>query len=145
MKKMLAWLLVLVLVLSLGGTALAAEEDTVWGSYTLAGMKTDNEEIDQETLAMMQTLGLTATLEINEDGTAVMDLFGEKEALFFDFGEERVRSDNDSWLDFTWEDGVLTIGNEEGFFRFVKGELEVSAARGPFRLYQLTEMVNVEG
>lgn len=145
MKKILAWLLVLTLVFSLGGTALAAEDEAaVWGSYTLAGLKTDNEEFTQETLSMMAALGMTATLEIYEDGSAVLDLFGEQEELTFDFAQWQVQVDG-GWMDFSWDEGVLTMGNEDGSFTFVKGQLDPPRTRGPFRLYQMTKMVNVEG
>lgn len=82
-KKVLALLLVAAMVFGLaacssGGGGGASEKPSPVGKYTMTGMEENGEATSQEDLDLLTSLGLTVTLEIKEDGTGILDLFGEQ-------------------------------------------------------------------
>jgi FtsP/CotA-like multicopper oxidase with cupredoxin domain len=138
MKKIWSILLAVALVFTLSVGALAADEDEIPGSYTLYNMDDGSGEDNSEAIAALAAMGMTGTLEIREDGSAVLDLFGETIDLEFDFEKETVIFVDDV-LDYDYEDGYLTFGDDEATFVFTKGELEVKGVDLAFDYYVLEE------
>lgn len=83
MKKLTALLLAALLLLSLGAAA-SAEEMPSAGAYTLTGMTDENGKSLEEEIAALTEMGEQAVLTVAEDGSAVLDLFGETAELRFD-------------------------------------------------------------
>ena len=81
MKKVLSLMLTLVLgasLFALAGCGGAANNDKNFiGTWELTGMSENGEEMLQENLELLKSLGLTVELIINEDGTCSLVLFGE--------------------------------------------------------------------
>ncbi len=138
MKKLMSWLLAAALICTMfAAPVLAAEPDEICGSYVLTeaddGSGTDSSQI----LAMLEAFGMTATLEIREDGTATLDLLGEKTELVFDF-ENKLVTAEDTAVPYTYTDGVLSFGNDEARFTFTKGGAAAPRRNGPFDYYETT-------
>lgn len=147
MKKTISLLLVLVLLLSVGGVqALAAGTDPeeIVGVYRLIAMDDGSGDDNTETLEMMAALGMLATLTVEEDGSAVIDLFGDTLELSFDFEAGTAGADGAN-IPYAYEDGVLTMTNDEYAFTFSKSTPETEKGVGPFDLYVLVGMVNADG
>ena len=47
------------------------------GSWKLAGMVSDGEEATAEDIAMLDVFGMSVGLDVNEDGTCALIMFGE--------------------------------------------------------------------
>ena len=76
MKKVLSLLLAAVLLCGLCGvSALAEGEADIFGSYTLIDMLDSSSDEDMtEAIQAMAALGMSATLTVNEDGSALIHL-----------------------------------------------------------------------
>ena len=61
--------------------------------------------------------GVGFTLEVKDDGTAVLDLAGDKTNLKYD---SKFFSDSESKSKYTFKDGVLTISSEDASMVFKK-------------------------
>ena len=101
MKKVLALLLIAVMVFALtacsGGGGGKADKPSPVGTFTLSGMSEDGEETSQEDLDLLASLGLSVTMEIKEDGTGVLNLFGEE-------------------MEFTWDaDNIIVEGEKQPY------------------------------
>ena len=110
MKKNVVGILAGVLLGSLvfSGTALAAAEDFA-GEWYLTIMKLGAEEMN------IADLGLEATLTINEDGTAKLDLMGEvEEASWSETDGGLVITVDGEDTDAVIEDGTLILSEGEG-------------------------------
>ena len=151
MKRLLTWLLILAMIGTLAVVpALADDEDEIWGSYVLADMDDGSGEDMTELLAIMASMGMSATLEIAEDGSALLNLFEEEEELIFDFDAMTVTTFNDEGeenvMPFVYEDGLLVFGDDEMSMTFTKGELAApSSSTGAFDLYTLEAIVDSDG
>ena len=98
MKKVLAMTLVLVMVFALcacGGKSLA-------GTWELISMKSDGVDYTE----MLQSTGVTITLQLNEDGTGYIDFAGEKEDITWD--KDGITSDGVK-VPFTTDGNTLTL------------------------------------
>ena len=90
------------------GAAFAAEKEDIVGTWYIKSMVEAGIEIDASTLSAM---GMSMTLTLNEDGTAVMEMTGQD-------AEEGTWSFEDSVLifevetPFTVEDGLLTMSTD---------------------------------
>lgn len=51
--------------------------ETFIGSWKLAGMVSDGEEATAEDIAMLDAFGMSVGLNVNEDGTCALIMFGE--------------------------------------------------------------------
>lgn len=141
MKKVWSILLVLVLVFTLSVGALAADEDEIPGTYSLSNMDDGSGKDMSSAIAAMAAMGMAASLDVHEDGSADFDLFGETMELQFDFENKTVSFEDES-LDYTFEDGILTFGNEEGAFIFTRGELELKESNTTFDYYVMEEFMD---
>ena len=147
MKKILAVLLAAILLCSLcGATALAEKYEEIFGEYTLINMlSADSDEDMTEMVQAMAAMGMSATLLVNEDGSAVMDMFGEQQELSFDFDAQTV-SDGEEVIPYSFDGEELIIGNEEQGFVFSKAGVELpERSGGPFSFYLLTELLDENG
>jgi len=79
------------MVFTIAGSALAAS-DTV-GTYKLSEMVEGEESYGSEYMDLMEAVGMTCMLYISDDGTALLDMFGETQEL-------------------TWDDSYLTADGE---------------------------------
>ena len=61
-----------------------------------------------EMLSTMSALGIYASLEIREDGTATINLFDETEDFKVDFKAKKFIVD-DNELSYIYKDGILTV------------------------------------
>ena len=86
-----AVLSLLVIVSILCCFAACGSGDEPSGTYTLVSMDADGMSVDKDEL---ETMGITAKITFNSDGTGEVDLFGEVE-------------------EFTWEDGTIDSNGEE--------------------------------
>ena len=128
MKKGIIALLACMFALSLalvgcgggGGDAKAA-----WvGSWDLVEMEENGQVTTSDDLQMLKDLGITVTLELNEDGTAALVIFGEKAE-----GEWEAKSATegtfkaeDAAVDMKIADGKLTMEQNGEKLVFEKAE-----------------------
>ncbi len=110
-KKFAALLLVVALVFSLvacssGG---GGGKPSPVGSYTLSGMEENGEAKSQEDLDLLASMGLTLTMEVREDKTGMMDLFGEQ--LEFEWDDESIIVDGVK-QPYTFDGTTLTMEND---------------------------------
>lgn len=153
MKKLLAWILTAVLLLgAFSVTALATDgEEEPWGVWYLTDITTgdaddDEAEMMRGVLQSMAASGNGPRLTIEEDGSAVMDLFGETTELQFDFDEMTVSSEGET-IPFTLEDGVLTMSSPDGdgtAMLFTRGSGNPKAV-GVFDYYFMESLVDDTG
>ena len=96
-KKLLAVACVIVMAISalaLSGCSIGNEEsgtktekksvESLAGKYELVEMSSGSESYGKDELEALKTLGYTIVLELNEDGTGALDMYGEKEDLTYD-------------------------------------------------------------
>jgi len=146
MKKTMIWLLaVLMLFHVLGAGALAAGED-ICGTWYLTDMDDGSGEDTSATIAAMNALGFSATLEIREDGTASIDLYGETHDFTADFEKELFVIGDDE-IPYILKDGLLTFGDEEMTMTFSPKvpSSKGSAGSQPFDFYEFIDMLDADG
>ncbi len=161
MKKILSWMLVLALIASLGcaGALAADDENEIVGIYTLVDMPgaeipgmdqiagmlgglglPESFEIDTAMLLKIMTvMGQTATLEIRDDGTAAMDLFGSGGEIEFDL-DTLTATVGEKSVTCTYEDGRLTFPIEGTILVFEK-ENPLARYSGAYDYYKLEKFV----
>lgn len=61
-----------------GGTSDEPDASTFAGTYEITAMVSDGEEASTEDLELMKSFGMEVNLDLNEDMTMDIDLFGEK-------------------------------------------------------------------
>ena len=144
MKRMLSLLLAAVLLIALCGvTAFADDASELVGSYVLTGIAGEGFDITPEILELFQKLGLSITLTVNEDGSAVMELLDETEQMRFNFAERTVIIDGELYS-YAYQDGSIFIDFGDGGLTFSKeGEEEKYA--GPFDFYVLQDLLDEDG
>ena len=146
MKKTIAWLLVvLMLCPALGLNALAAGNE-ICGTWYLVNMDDGSGEDYTEMLSTMSALGIYASLEIREDGTATINLFDETEDFKVDFKAKKFIVDDDE-LSYIYKDGILTFGDDETTMTFSREEPNAPAGSGakPFDYYEFIDMKEYDG
>ena len=145
MKKTIVWLLaVLLLCPALTAGVLAAEDD-LCGTWYLVNMDDGSGEDHSAEIAAATALGLSATLEIREDGTASINLYGETYDFTVDTKNKNLLI-NDKEIPYKFEDGVLSFGDEEMTMFFTRKEPEVkSTGEGVFDYYEFVEIVDDSG
>ena len=90
------------------------------GSWELVSMTQEGEETTQEDIETLKELGLCVYLDLNEDGTATLDTFGE--ALGGTWEEQgpdtAVMTTGDQTVDITLADGLLTLAQNKSSLTF---------------------------
>lgn len=146
MKKTIClMLIVLLLCTALSPAVLAAEDDLV-GTWYLTDMDDGSGEDNAEKIALMNSLGISATMEIRADGSATIDLFGESHDFTVDFKKGLFRiGDND--VEYILKDGALTFGDDEMTLTFSRQVSAVSGKPGTrvFDYYEFLDMVDYDG
>ncbi len=71
-----------------------------------------DEGIGEEKILGLQELDLQCTLQLNEDGTAVMDIYGEQETFSWT-NDELVYTESGEAVPFTADGTTLTVMDEE--------------------------------
>ena len=90
-----------------GGRAPEVPEEVVQpGTYDLYELQSPTEPISHESIEMMAALGLTASLELNEDGTGSLVLFGAPVPITWD--DENI-SYQGIKVSYEYKDGTLTL------------------------------------
>ena len=126
-KKLVSLLLVALMVFTLvacsssGGGSGAANKPSPVGKYVLTGMEENGEATSQEDLDLLKSLGLTVTMEIKEDGTGSMDLFGE--ALEFTWDADNIILEGEKQA-YTFDGSKFTIENDGTKMEFTISEGE---------------------
>ncbi len=75
------------------------------GTYELTGMESDGED-QSDSITVLKGLGLKATLELKEDKTGKLDLFGDSSDITYD--KEKINIDGNA-AGYSYKDGTLTI------------------------------------
>ena len=94
-----------------------AEEEGVPGAYKIGDIDYDDEEVDEDAKAFMDSMLTSMYLYLYEDGTGAMKVFGSETEVEWD--EKTVAIDG-APVPYTWEDGELTIAEDGVSMVFVK-------------------------
>lgn len=119
-KRIMAMGLIGMLTLGMGALSVSADEaaeDGIAGVYKMDESYFDDSEASAEEIEMMKSVGSMMRLVINEDGTGAMEILGEKTEL--EWNEDEIIMDGEG-APYTFEDGVLTLGEGEEVMAFRK-------------------------
>ena len=94
-------------------------KDSIVGSYELYEMKSDNETISAKDL---EQVGITYTLKVNSDKTALLDMDDDKSNLKYDDKYFYSAEDEDEKVEYKFDGSKLTliIEGEEMTFEKIK-------------------------
>ena len=111
---MIACLLVFSLVSCAG-----LKKSEIVGTYELISFAAGSTSYTEEQLSTLKAAGKTATLEIREDNTATMDLFGMTNEMTYNAstGIFVLKGQN---VKATFKDGILTLKDNSGTMEFRK-------------------------
>lgn len=123
-KKISCTVLVCVFLLTLTACGGLKKEDVV-GTYELISMTTEDNSVNEQTIQGLSQMGFVATLELKDDGTAEMNVYGKKMTLTYDLNKMVFKADGDA-ASFTFEDGRITFTQDGNSMTFQK--IEVSAS-----------------
>ena len=87
------------------------------GSYELIEMKDSDKNYSKEDIEQLKNYGLNFTIELKDDGTGSMDLFGEKSDLKYD--DKGITVDDDT-VSYTFEDNKLSLESDDTKMVFEK-------------------------
>ena len=87
------------------------------GKYELVEMISKEKSYTREDLQALKSINLTVTIELKEDKSAILDLFGSKQNFKYD--EEYFYS-NDDIISFTLDNNILKLYNSEESLTFEK-------------------------
>lgn len=114
-----------------GGKSEDASKNFV-GDWVLVGGEANGEEIDQESIDLLDSLGMQIYLSLEDDGTATLMLFGEEMD-----GTWKAKDANTVTITFEGDDGdfkladnKLTLEVEGDKLIFEKGEISKASASG---------------
>lgn len=90
------------------------------GTYTLTGIEEDGQD-QSESLSLIKTFGLTATLEIKDKESGNLNLFGEEVDFKYDNKYIIVNGeDGEEKTEYTYKDNQLTFEQEDSKLIFTK-------------------------
>ena len=118
LKKTACMILTVLLAIFLVSCSRVNKSDFV-GRYELSRAEGVGINLTQEQIDSMKVVGLTAILEINDDGTAKMDIFGEKLELTYDLRKMTFSCEGKEEK-FTFEGDKVAFNNEGRKFEFTK-------------------------
>lgn len=87
------------------------------GNYNLTGLYANGEDQSANLQFMESTFGATATMELRDDGTGTMELFGEPVNFTYDKDKLVI---NDQENPFTYKDGAITFESDGTTLTFTK-------------------------
>ncbi len=115
-----------------GGTYSDDNAANFKGDWMLSGGTSDGQELDAESISAMEQMGLYVYLQLKDDGTAVVSLFGtnvEGTWAAKDATTVTLTLQGDA-ADATLEGEELTLAVEGDSLRFKKGEIPAEALEG---------------
>ncbi len=118
MKKIAIAISVCILTLFISSCS-AVDKSKFIGEYELSKAEGVGISLSQEQIDSMKAIGLTATLEIKDDGTAVMDIFGEKLNLTYDLRKMTFTYEGKDEK-FTFDGSRVAFNNEGRSLEFTK-------------------------
>ena len=129
-NKIIAALLVAIIILLIaliamvlinrGTTGGADKTVSIAGHYEIESIKDSSEGgTSEEALKLMKSMGLTITLDLNNDGTGTMDTFGEVAQVHYDL-DRKILLINGDELPYTCKNGKLTIEQNSAVMVFRK-------------------------
>ena len=88
------------------------------GEWELVAMESEENQVSEEDLQNMKEMGLVVTLNLNEDGTANLVMFGE------DYGSGEWSAKTSTTIDMTMEGQKIdvTLDPSTGRLRFAQGD-----------------------
>lgn len=92
---------------------------TMAGKYKLVEMTAEGESYGEEELTALEAFGMTITLELREDGTGVMDIYGEQSELTYD--SQNITVDGEK-TPFTKSGDKITFEQDDTKMVFEKAE-----------------------
>lgn len=115
-----------------GGGSSADNAKNFVGYWELTAMTASDGTDGAETLSLMASLGLTTSLTLNEDGTATLDMFGDKSTGTWTATSATVASvdTGNGTIDFTLSGDKLTAKDGEDSLTFTKGSASSSTTTG---------------
>ncbi len=118
MKKIVGVVLACLFVFTLVSCS-GLNKSEIVGTYELIDIDAGGVKYNEEQLAEIKSYGKTATLEIREDDTATMDLFGIKSEMTYkaSSGIFVLKGQN---VKGTFKDGIFTLKDNSGTMQFRK-------------------------
>ena len=86
------------------------------GTYKLTGMEADGKD-QSDSLSLLEGLGLSASLELNDDKTGTLHLFGEDEDLTYDKSNFTI---DGKITDYTYKDDTIVFESDGTKLTFTK-------------------------
>lgn len=97
----------------------AADNSKIVGTYQLTKAQGVGINLTSEQIDSLRAIGMTATLEMNDDNTAVMDIFGEELHFTYDIGKMIFIYEGKKEK-FTFDGEVIAFNNEGRELEFTK-------------------------
>ena len=113
--------IVLVLIILVGGflTYKRSNSKQLVGKYELIEMKTDDNEFSKDDFDSLKDLNMTAILELKDDKTGVLEIFGNVKNL-------------------TYDDKTITIDDSDSFYYYSDNKLTIED-KGEKLVFEKTE------
>ncbi len=127
-KKIGCTVLAGIFLLALTACGGLKKEDVV-GTYELISMTTEDNSVNEQTIHGLRQMGFVATLELKDDGTAEMNVYGKTMTLTYDLNKMVFKADGDM-APFTFEDGRITFTQDGNSMTFQKIEVSASDKNG---------------
>ena len=118
MKKLTCATIVCLFLLSLCSCSKVKKSDFV-GSYELSKAEGVGISLTQEQIDAMKAIGLSATLDIKEDNTAIMNVFGEEIHFTYDL-RKMIFTCEGKDEKFTFDGKTIAFNNEGRKLEFTK-------------------------
>ncbi len=119
MKKILSVITAGIVCLALTACSGSVKEADVMseraGLYELSALVSQDKESPAEDLEMMKSKGLVCTLTLEEDGTGVLDLFGEKTEVTWT--AEEVSAEGKT-IPYTYQDKQIILNEDSSSMTF---------------------------
>ena len=119
LKRLMTLALTVFMVTALAACSSKPKVDPAVGYWTLVDMLDEDGQSGKDDVDLLAQLGMFVTLEITEDGKAVLDMFGEQTEL-------------------NYADGKMTLG-EEKIDITVDGDTLTMAENGQSLIFERTE------
>ncbi len=98
--------LALLLLLSL--CSCSSSKEKIVGTYDLISANGGGMNLSEERIEQFRAMGLTATLEVRDDNTAEMDIFGQKVEMTYNFSK-MIFTTNGKNTKFKFDGSSITI------------------------------------
>lgn len=132
-KYVIITVLPVLLIACANPNAAGGKTKSIVGTYELTSFISEQENdpnaVSDEDLQKMKDLGYTCSLEVNEDGTAVMDVFGDKSEFKWD--DAHFTLVDGSPADYIATDKTITIMQSGSNYRMVFTRVEASSDEQP--------------